>query len=181
MCEDFICSEGYLDDLEPSPFSEEPWYVVNAPKCPTCHERGIFIGLGLYEMRCGCPALPRIQDQPPPRQDNPNPPVADMVMADFAAFKGPVAKEVIEDIKERKAVGLARYGTALKPFDGRNSFVDLYQEILDALNYFKKLAYEIEATDEPSTEKNLRLGEVYADYRDLLHITLNLRSAFSPR
>jgi len=51
---------------------------------------------------------------------------------------------VIDDIKERKKIGVEKYGTVLKPFNGRNSIVDLYQELGDALVYCKQMMIERE-------------------------------------
>ena len=49
---------------------------------------------------------------------------------------------VIADIQARKEVGKERYGTYLQPFNGRDSMMDLYQELLDACQYIRQLIYE---------------------------------------
>jgi hypothetical protein len=49
---------------------------------------------------------------------------------------------VIEDIQRRKAQGLAKYGTLLQAFNGRDALVDLYQELLDACQYVRQLIEE---------------------------------------
>ena len=49
---------------------------------------------------------------------------------------------VIADMEARKAVGIARYGTLLKPHDGRDPLLDLYQELMDGANYVRKLMFE---------------------------------------
>jgi hypothetical protein len=63
-----------------------------------------------------------IVDQPPPVV-NDRPAIQDLVIA---------------DIEERKRIGLERYGTLLKPHNGRKALVDLYQEILDAAQYIRQ-------------------------------------------
>lgn len=45
---------------------------------------------------------------------------------------------VIQDIKERMEVGIKRYGSALKPFNGRSALLDLYQELLDGAMYARQ-------------------------------------------
>jgi hypothetical protein len=56
---------------------------------------------------------------------------------------GPCVQDmVIADLEARKAVGIERYGTVLQPFNGRDTLMDLYQEILDAANYIRQLIHE---------------------------------------
>lgn len=38
---------------------------------------------------------------------------------------------VVEDIRARKVQGIAKYGTALQGFNGRDALTDAYQEALD--------------------------------------------------
>ena len=52
---------------------------------------------------------------------------------------------VIADIQARKRIGLAKYGTLLKAFDGRDALVDLYQEQLDGCQYTRQLIEERDA------------------------------------
>lgn len=49
---------------------------------------------------------------------------------------------VAEDIAERKASGLGKYGVELRAGDGRRSLVDSYQELLDHVIYFRKYMIE---------------------------------------
>lgn len=67
-----------------------------------------------------------IVDQPPPVKNN-RPSIQDLV---------------IKDIEERKALGLARYGTLLQPFNGRDALVDAYQEALDLCQYLRQAIEE---------------------------------------
>ena len=50
---------------------------------------------------------------------------------------------VMEDMKDRDYIGLVRYGTRLQPFNGRNSLVDLTEELLDAMVYLRQFREEI--------------------------------------
>ena len=68
-------------------------------------------------------------DQPPPVR-NAYPAIQDLVIADMA---------------ERKRVGIARYGTALQPHNGRDALVDAYQESLDLTMYLRQMIYERDA------------------------------------
>ena len=45
---------------------------------------------------------------------------------------------VVEDIRERAEMGRKKYGRALLPNDGRDSMRDLYEELLDAVQYLRK-------------------------------------------
>lgn len=49
---------------------------------------------------------------------------------------------VMADIRERREVGISRYGTALQPFNGRDPLQDLYEELIDAAMYTKQLMVE---------------------------------------
>ena len=49
---------------------------------------------------------------------------------------------VIADMQRRDATGLARYGTRLQPFNGRDVLVDAYQEALDLAVYLRQAIYE---------------------------------------
>jgi hypothetical protein len=50
--------------------------------------------------------------------------------------------EVIEDMHERRKVGMQRYGTPLQVFNGRDPLVDAYQEALDLVVYLKQALIE---------------------------------------
>lgn len=49
-----------------------------------------------------------------------------------------VVEEVVEDLRQRKRVGIRKYGTALQPFNGRDALVDAYEEVLDLSQYLKQ-------------------------------------------
>lgn len=49
---------------------------------------------------------------------------------------------VIEDIGRRKEMGIAKYGTALQGFNGRDPLTDAYQEALDLVQYLRQTLYE---------------------------------------
>lgn len=51
---------------------------------------------------------------------------------------------VIQDIENRKKVGFERYGTLLKPFNGRSALWDAYFEAVDLVQYLRQLIYEEE-------------------------------------
>lgn len=57
-----------------------------------------------------------------------------------------IATLVQQDIEARAVMGEKKYGERLKGFNGRNSLLDLYQEILDAANYCKQKLIEDEAS-----------------------------------
>lgn len=49
---------------------------------------------------------------------------------------------VIGDIEERRRLGIERYGTALQPYNGRDTLRDLYEELLDAAMYTRQALFE---------------------------------------
>ena len=67
-----------------------------------------------------------IEDQPPPIPSD-RPPVWDLVIA---------------DMRDRDAIGRARYGTPLQPHNGRDALVDAYQESLDLAAYLRQAIAE---------------------------------------
>jgi hypothetical protein len=69
---------------------------------------------------------PRVAEQPPPVA-NDRPAVVDLVVA---------------DMRERKALGVQRYGVALQPGNGRDGLRDLYEELLDACCYIRQVIEE---------------------------------------
>lgn len=55
---------------------------------------------------------------------------------------------LIDDIEARRQVGIERYGQGHRPFNGRNTFEDLYEEQLDFLVYLRSVKRMTEAQDE---------------------------------
>lgn len=53
-----------------------------------------------------------------------------------------VQSAVIADVEARRLVGIARYGTALQPHNGRNALLDAYEEALDLAMYLKQRLIE---------------------------------------
>lgn len=54
------------------------------------------------------------------------------------AGKQSVTEAVIADLRQREEYGKAKYGTSLFTHNGRDARVDLYQELLDAVQYVKQ-------------------------------------------
>lgn len=55
---------------------------------------------------------------------------------------------LIQDIEERRQVGIERYGQGHRPFNGRDTFQDMYEEQLDFLVYLRSVRRMVEASDE---------------------------------
>jgi hypothetical protein len=49
---------------------------------------------------------------------------------------------VLQDIEERKRIGIERYGDSVRPFNGRDPLIDLYQELMDSVIYIRWILYE---------------------------------------
>lgn len=58
----------------------------------------------------------------------------------------PIYEMVIDDIKERAEIGRETYGEPLKANNGRKPLVDMYQEMLDGVQYLKQHLVEQEET-----------------------------------
>lgn len=71
--------------------------------------------------------LPRAATPQPPPAHNDKPSIHDLVIA---------------DMKARKAMGLAKYGTPLQAGNGRDALMDAYQEALDLCMYLKQAIEE---------------------------------------
>lgn len=53
-----------------------------------------------------------------------------------------ISELVIQDLRSRKEMGIAKYGVALQPFNGRDALKDAYEEVLDLANYIRQVMYE---------------------------------------
>ena len=73
--------------------------------------------------------------QPHPYLDNKAPDVWELVM---------------DDMRERNEFGKAKYGVGLKPFNGRDTLQDAYEEALDLAVYLRTALYERDYTAEHS-------------------------------
>lgn len=49
-----------------------------------------------------------------------------------------IADLVCVDIRRRKELGLSKYGTPLQARNGRDARMDLYEELLDAVQYLRQ-------------------------------------------
>lgn len=56
-----------------------------------------------------------------------------------------VQSQLIGEIEGRRALGIQRYGTALQPFNGRDSLRDLLDELLDGATYALQVRIERDA------------------------------------
>lgn len=75
--------------------------------------------------------------EPAPIPEDGAPSAHDLVIEDLREHHGLHFRLVIEDVRERKAMGLAKYNTILQPNNGRDSLVDAYQEALDLAAYLR--------------------------------------------
>ncbi len=53
-----------------------------------------------------------------------------------------IQDQVIEDLEDRKKIGIANYGTLLYPNNGRDQLQDAYEEALDLACYLKSAMLE---------------------------------------
>jgi hypothetical protein len=67
-----------------------------------------------------------------------------VVISPKPAKKKSITDMVIEDLRGRERKGYETYGGPLLPHDGRDSMRDLYEELLDAAQYIRKVMEERE-------------------------------------
>lgn len=60
-----------------------------------------------------------------------------------------VTDEVLAAIEARRQLGRTKYGTELRPHNGRDALLDLRDELLDAVMYTQQLIIEREAHNAP--------------------------------
>jgi hypothetical protein len=63
--------------------------------------------------------------------------------------------ELIEAANQRNVIGIERYGVPLSTHDGRDTRVDLMQELLDAFAYTEKLKVERELEEGEDAAKRI--------------------------
>lgn len=54
----------------------------------------------------------------------------------------PIVDLVIKDLQDRKKVGIERYGAPLQANNGRDALQDVYEELLDAVQYIRQVREE---------------------------------------
>lgn len=69
--------------------------------------------------------MSEIKDQPPP-----------------SPSRGDIWLRVIQDMEDRRQLGIERYGTPLQANNGRDALVDAYQEALDLVVYLRQAIIE---------------------------------------
>lgn len=75
-------------------------------------------------------------------QPNPEKGFGDMWDRIIKRYSSETNKPLMNLFKERREVGIKRYGVTLQAYNGRNSIEDLISELLDALAYTEQVAIE---------------------------------------
>jgi len=70
-------------------------------------------------------------------------------------------EQVIKDMHERDTFGELKYHIRLQAFNGRNAFIDSYQELLDYIVYTKQALIEAEAEANKENGYIAFLSEMY--------------------
>lgn len=97
------------------------------------------------------------QPEPPPKAIT-GPKIWDLVIEDISYMHDSgVNQLMIAEARERDAQGEKKYGVALRAFDGRDSMIDAYQEVMDLVVYLKKAV--IEATHRKAPKEVTRVFE----------------------
>ena len=86
------------------------------------------------------------------------PEVWPLVFGNLDSFGAGVLPEWLrDDMRERHAMGVAKYGTPLRVWNGRDAAVDAYQEALDLCVYLRQCLERV-ATDDPDKLSRPGLG-----------------------
>ena len=99
----------------------------------------------------------------PPPKDSWHPAIQPMVVEELE-YDG--YEELAKDIHGRAEMGKQKYGTLLKPFNGRNALTDLYQEVLDAIVYMRQVLYE-ESHGKPMPHSHPIFEDIYSELIDI--------------
>jgi hypothetical protein len=100
----------------------------------------------------------------PPPQPSRHPAIQPMVVDELHHVG---YHQMAKDIEERAEFGKVKYGTLLKPHNGRNALNDLYQEVLDAIVYARQAAYEKnDAISNDLYQKLISIAEITRIRRD---------------
>ena len=99
-------------------------------------------------------------DQPLPVHRAGEPDIQSIAIMDLRANHAlPVTEQVVAMIEARRRLGIARYGSALQAFNGRDAGQDLLEELVDALVYACQLWVETARTDPDLSARYLRMYE----------------------
>lgn len=80
---------------------------------------------------------------------------------------------IIQDLIERRRLGIERYGRPVQIYNNRNHLQDLYEELMDAVVYVKAKLEEMKV---PQLRcKNCKKKWVYKDYGGMFRSDCNCR------
>lgn len=119
-------------------------------------------------------------EQPAPIK-NEHPAMWDVVVSeiDKLVFANPFQRDSLSklliDIKERDAFGLLKYGTRLRPFNGREFLIDAYQESMDLTVYLRGKLYEASEQMIVTDEQTILINALGPLYMQSVETTLRLR------
>ena len=101
---------------------------------------------------------------------NNTPSVWDSVIQNIRAVDTEYPEKLIALMKERNEFGKNKYGTYVQIHNGRNSFNDAFQELLDAVVYLYQSYLETDSDEVYQIYwnilDNLTFMQEYADYMD---------------
>ena len=104
--------------------------------------------------------------QPPPLEDNPNAAIAeDLKVCNFSEY----AKATLA---ARVALGLQKYNTLLRYYDGRNTMADALQEVGDLVFYVAKLEHEMPVPSDINKAALATINELLWHCRDVVSVMI---------
>ena len=77
-----------------------------------------------------------------------------------------VVPDLVQLIHDRSTFGKQRYGVELYTFNGRDAYVDLLQELLDALQYQHQIVMEQKQREDDLIAENRRLWAIVKSKAD---------------
>jgi len=87
---------------------------------------------------------PKMSEQPKPIRDPRSKPVTKTIQRNLSNFSydKEIWSRIIQDLEVRERKGIETYGDTLHSFNGRDALWDLYEELLDALQYAQQTRME---------------------------------------
>lgn len=110
----------------------------------------------LEERSYAPPRVAVVQQQTPATNESSGPEVWPLVFADLDGY-GKLPAWLRDDMRARHEMGVAKYGTALHVWNGRDAAVDAYQEALDLCVYLRQ-CFERVARPDPDHLSRPSLG-----------------------
>lgn len=94
----------------------------------------------------------------------------------IAGVAVPLVDVLIQELEERRQIGIKKYGRPLQTFNGRDALKDAYQEALDLIAYLRQKLTEVGGLPPPgSTKIDPYIGQLALSYNFAITTAATLR------